>query len=157
VKISNAAEHDVAATVAIDGLSMFAFSENKGYEVVIIPKSQQGVIPGWHVSNARSDAFQVSEYAKSAVAKLIPSSSSTGTISVSFKAAWPKDAAPPADEGDAKQQGRDADATARGKPVDAKDTRYNELIRNVGKLRESVSVHYNRDLVPADLPDSKPQ
>ena len=125
--------------------------------MVIVPKGRQGVIPGWHITNERSDAFQISEYAKSAVAKLLPTSSSIGTISVSFKAAWPKDADPPADEGDVKQGGRDADATARGKPVDPKDTRYNEVVRNVGKLRESVSVHYNKALEPANLPDSKPR
>ena len=68
-----------------------------------------------------------------------------------------EDADPPADEGDVKQGGRDADATARGKPVDPKDTRYNEVVRNVGKLRESVSVHYNKALEPANLPDSKPK
>jgi hypothetical protein len=157
VKVINRAEHDMAATLAIDGLTMFAFSENKGYEVVIVPKGQQGVIPGWHITNERSDAFQVSEYAKSAVAKLLPTSSSIGTISVSFKAAWPKDVDPPPDEVDVKQHARDADATARGKPVDPKDTHYNEVIRNIGKLRESVSVHYNKAIDPADLPDSKPR
>jgi hypothetical protein len=31
------------------------------------------------------------------------------------------------------------------------------VVRNVGKLRESVSVHYNKALEPANLPDSKPQ
>jgi hypothetical protein len=136
---------------------MFAFSENQKYEVVIVPKGTQGIIPGWHITNERTDAFQVSEYAKSAVAKLLPSSSSIGTISASFKAAWPKDSSPPSDEGDGKQGSRDADATARGKPVDPKGTRYNEVVRNIGKLRESVSVHYNKSLEPANLPDSKPQ
>jgi hypothetical protein len=157
VKVTNRADHDVAATLAIDGLTMFAFSDNKSYEVVIVPKGGQGIIPGWHISNERSDAFQVSQYARSAVAKLLPTSSSIGTISVSFKAAWPRDTDPPADEGDVKQGSRDADATARGKPVDPKDTRYNEVVRNVGKLREAVSVHYNKALEPADLPDSKPR
>ncbi|QEH38790.1 hypothetical protein OJF2_74000 [Aquisphaera giovannonii] len=157
VKVSNRADHDVAVTLAIDGLSMFAFSENKEYEVVIVPKGQEGLIPGWHITNERSDAFHVSEYARSAAAKLLPSSSSVGTISVSFKAAWPADAEPPADEGAVNERSRDADATARGKPVDPKDTRYNEMTRSVGKLRESLGVHYNRSVEPADLPDSKPK
>jgi len=30
------------------------------------------------------------------------------------------------------------------------------MTRNVGKLRESLSVHYNKAVEPADLPDSKP-
>jgi hypothetical protein len=157
LKLTNRADHDVAATVAIDGLSMFAFSQNKEYEVVIIPKGQAGIIPGWHISNERSDAFQVLQYARSAVARLLTTSARVGTISVSFKAAWPKDAQPPADEVDAREGGRDADATARGKPVDPKGTRYGEVVRSVGRLRESVSVHYNKALEPANLPDSKPQ
>ena len=60
VKVTNRADHDVAATLAIDGLPIFAFSENKGYEVVIVPKGREGLIPGWHITNERSDAFQVS-------------------------------------------------------------------------------------------------
>jgi hypothetical protein len=157
VKVINQADHDVAVTLAIDGLSMFAFSEPKSYEVVIVPKGSQGIIPGWHITNERSDAFQVSQYARSAVAKLLPSSSSLGTISVSFKAAWPRGARPPADEGELQQDSRDADATTRGKPVDPKDTRYGEVVRNVGRLRESMSIHYNKVLEPANLPGAKPQ
>jgi hypothetical protein len=150
VKIDNQSDHDVATTLSIDGLGMFTFSEKKKYEVVIIPKGKSGVVPGWHITNERSDAFQVSEYARSAVAKLLPSSSSIGTISVSFKAAWPKDAPPPADEGAAVSGVRDADATARGRQVDPKHTRYTEVVVNFGKLRESVSVHYNKE--PPNLP-----
>ena len=43
---------------------MFAFSENRNYEVVIVPRGQQGIIPGWHINNSRSDAFQFAEYAR---------------------------------------------------------------------------------------------
>ena len=78
------------------------------------------------------------------MAKPSPTSTAVGTISVSFRAAWPKDAPPPADQAGVKPGVRDADATARGRPVDPKDTRYNEFIRNVGRLRESVSVHYSK-------------
>ena len=37
VKVANRADHDVAVNLAIDGLGMFAFSENRNYEVVIVP------------------------------------------------------------------------------------------------------------------------
>jgi hypothetical protein len=144
IKVINKADHDVAVTVAIDGLSLFAFSENQSYEVLIVPKGKEGIIPGWHISNQRSDAFQVAEYAKSAVAKLLSTSTSVGTISVSFRAAWPLGSPPPADEGDVKQGSRDADATARGRQIDPKFTRYDEVTSNIGKFRESIGVHYNK-------------
>jgi hypothetical protein len=153
VKIINDSKHDAAVTLTIDGLSMFAFSTIKGYEVVIVPAGQAGVVPGWHRTNEKSDSFVVAEYAKSAVAKELPSSSTIGTIHASFKAAWPKDAQPPADEPASAAGARDADATARGKPIDSK---YTEVVRNIGSLREAISVRYNKAGDPSDLPDSKP-
>jgi hypothetical protein len=153
VKVNNDSKFDAAVTLTIDGLSMYSFSENKNYEVVFIPAGQAGIIPGWHRTNDVSDSFQVAEYAKSAVATLLPSSKDFGTITVSFKAAWPKDAQPPADEPDPARNTRSADATARGNPIDAK---YVEEIRNVGQFRGSVSVRYNKAIEPADLPNAKP-
>jgi hypothetical protein len=153
VKVINDSKHDAAVTLTIDGLSMFAFSEKKNYEVVIVPAGRSGIVPGWHRTNEKSDSFQVAEYAKTAVAKEMPNSSSIGTIHASFKAAWAKDAQPPADEPTSPPGARDADATARGKPIDAK---FAEVVRNIGRLREAVSVRYNKAGDPSDLPSSKP-
>jgi hypothetical protein len=150
VRIVNNSKFDAAATVTIDGLNMFAFSENSSYEFVVVPAGSDGVIVGWHRNNEVSDAFQVSEYSKSAAFKQMPNSSSIGTIHVSFKAAWARDTPPPEDEfppGGA--QPRDANATARGAEVKAK---YTEVVREYGKLREAVSVRYNKEVEPADLP-----
>ncbi len=151
VHVINTSKYDVAMTLTIDGLNMFAFSDNKSYEFSIISAGSEGIIPGWHRTNEFSDAFQVSEYSKSAVSKQMPNSSSIGTIHASFKAAWPKDANPPEDE--FPPGSRDANATARGAELKAK---YAEIVRNVGKLREAVSVRYTKEGDPLDLPDSKP-
>jgi hypothetical protein len=153
VKVINDSQSDVAVTLTIDGLSMYSFSDNKNYEVVFVPAGKSGIIAGWHRTNDKSDSFLVAEYARSAVARLLPSSSTFGTITASFKAAWPRDGAPPADEQDPRRNTRSAAATARGNPIDAK---YVEETRNIGQFRGAVSVRYNKASDPSDLPGSKP-
>jgi hypothetical protein len=161
IKIINSSPYDAAVTVSIDGLNMYAFSEDKNYSVVIVLAGKDGqprlgMIPGWHITNERSDAFQVDTYSKSAAASLLPSSKSIGTITVSFQAAWPAGTDPPSDEG-IKKGTREGDATARGHQVNPEQTKFVEVVRDVGKVRSSVSVHYNKALDPANLPDAKPK
>jgi hypothetical protein len=153
VRVNNDSPFEAAITLTIDGLSMYTFSDNKNYEVVFVDAGKTGIIPGWHRTNDVSDSFQVAEYAKSEVAKLLPRSSTFGTITASFKAAWAKEAAPPADEPDPRRNTRSADATTRGNPIEAK---YVEETRNIGQFRGAVSVRYNKAADPSDLPDSKP-
>jgi hypothetical protein len=154
VKLINDSPHDAAVTLTIDGLSVFAFSENKSYTHYIVPGKQALTVPGWHRSNKVSDSFKVTEYAKSAVAEALPSSTSVGTITASFAAAWPPARQPPEDEPQSKNEGRSADATGKGPPV---AFTLNEVYRNVGRLRASVSVRYTKEADPKDLPDSKPR
>jgi hypothetical protein len=153
IKLINDSPYDAAVTLTIDGLNMFAFSENSSYRVVMVPARKSGVILGWHRTNKVSDSFQVTEYAKSAAAEKLPDSAGLGTITVSFAAAWPKGQPPPEDEASATKGGRSGDATGKGPPVDAL---YTEVVRDVGKLRASVSVRYTKDADPKDLPGSKP-
>lgn len=153
IKLINDSPYDAAVTVTIDGLNIFAFSENKNYTHYIVPSKQSLVVPGWHRTNQVSDAFQVTEYAKSAVAEALPSSTTVGTITASFAAAWAKDSLPPDDEAPGKKGGRSGDATGKGPPVDFKLV---EVVRDVGRLRASVSVRYNKDDDPKDLPGGKP-
>jgi len=151
VRVVNKSKFDAAVTLTIDGLNMFAFSDKKSYEFFVVSAGSEAVIMGWHRDNDRSDAFQVSEYSKSAVFRQMPNSSSIGTIHVSFKAAWPVGTTPPSDEVSAGS--RDANATARGVEVTSKFT---EVTREYGQLREAISVRYNRQVEPSDLPDSRP-
>jgi hypothetical protein len=145
IRLINRSEHDAAVTVAIDGLSMFAFSEVKDaksgapkYTHVIVDPGKQSDIKGWHVTNEQSDSFQVTEYAKSAAAELnLQSGSGLGTITVCFAAAWAK--ARPADEPE--DPTREAAATGRGPRIDQK---YTEVVRKIGVLRATVSVRYTR-------------
>jgi hypothetical protein len=151
VRVFNKSRFDAAVTLTIDGLNMFAFSDQKSYEFVVVPAGSEAVIVGWHRDNDRSDAFQVSEYSKSAVFRKMPNSSSIGTIHASFRAAWPVGTTPPSDE--FPPGSRDSSATARGAEVRAQFT---EVTRQYGQLREAISVRYNKQIEPSDLPDSRP-
>jgi hypothetical protein len=153
VKLVNDSPHDAAVTLTIDGLNVFAFSENKAYSHYIVPSKKSLTVPGWHRSNQISDSFVVTEYAKSAVAESLPSSTSVGTITASFAAAWPQGSTPPDDEASGKKGARSGDATGKGPPVEFK---LSEVVREVGRLRASVSVRYSKDEDPKDLPSSKP-
>lgn len=153
VKLINDSPNDAAVTLTIDGLNVFAFSENRNYTHYIVPAKQALRVPGWHRSNAVSDAFQVTEYAKSAVAEALPNSTSVGTITASFAAAWAADQSPPADEPSSSLAGRSGDATGKGPPVQFS---LKEVNRHVGRLRASVSVRYTKDADPKDLPGGRP-
>jgi len=142
VRLINDSNHDAAVTLTIDGLNMFAFSENKSYTHLIVPAKSSGVITGWHRNNIDSDVFEVSRYSKSAAAEL-QSTAGVGTITASFAAAWPKDVPPPEDEYVAQfgSRGYEGNATARGPRI---EQRYKEVERVVGVVRASVSVRYTK-------------
>lgn len=142
VHLINDSPHDAAVTLTIDGLNVFAFSENQDYRHFIVPAKSEGTILGWHRDNRVSDAFQITEYSKSAAAELLPDSASLGTITASFAAAWPEDENPPSDEFDARLLGRGSgNATGRGPEVKAG---YREVRRHTGRVRASISVRYDK-------------
>jgi hypothetical protein len=147
IRVINDSEHEAAATITIDGLSIFLFSEvrddqgNPRYSVLVVPARGKLEIRGWHRTNEESDEFLVTEYAKSAAGQL-KSTANLGTITVSFAAAWPKDQPPPADEPrDPNEFSRSANATARGTAFKQK---YQEVERQFGIVRGSVSVRYSK-------------
>jgi len=153
VKLINDSKRDAAVTLTIDGLNVFAFSENKNYTHYIVPAGQALVVPGWHRNNSVSDSFLITEYAKSAAAEGLNTAASIGTITAAFAAAWPRGESPPDDEPLGGKGGPGGDATGKGPPVDFKLV---EIVREVGKLRASVSVRYNKGADPGDLPGNPP-
>ena len=125
----------------VASLNVFAFSENSDYTHWIVPRKQTLMVPGWHRTNKVSDSFVVTEYAKSAVAEALPSSASVGTITASFSAAWPQGSNPPEDEAPSKKGGRAGDATGRGPET---PTSFVEVVREIGRLRDAISVRYTK-------------
>jgi hypothetical protein len=150
VRLINDSDREAGVRLSIDGLNVFEFSElrhkegdKKGeplYSVWLVPPKSSILIKGWHRNNEVSDSFLVTEYAKSAAASL-NAKANVGTITASFSAAWPIDRPPPKDE-PPKQKGiTSGDGTGFGPPVEMKVT---AVKRNVGAIRESVSVRYTK-------------
>lgn len=147
VRITNDADHETAVTLAIDGLSMFVFSEVRdpatkllSYQCLILAPKSSALIKGWHVTNEASDSFKVTEYAKSAAAELkVSDPGKVGTITASFARAYEKGQRPADDRPQTFKYGDRG--TGRGPRVEMK---YEEVEREIGKVRESVSVRYTR-------------
>lgn len=148
VRVINDSLNEAAITLTIDGLNLFAFSDErdkktgrpKYSQVVLAPKSK-GTITGWHRSNTVSNEFLVTEYPKSAAAEL-QSTAKVGTITVSFAASWQKNTKPPADEPqDAYAYARSGNATGRGADVEKK---FKEVERQFGVVRSAISVRYTK-------------
>jgi hypothetical protein len=147
IRLINDAPFDVAVTLTIDGLSLFAFSDNKDYSYVIVPQHSSGLITGWYRTNEEAEEFLVTDYARSAAAsRSLSPSADLGVITACFAAAWPANGNPPPDEG---MEGRSVRATGRG-PITR--TNFVEVERRTGRLRASVSVRYTKEGEPKDLP-----
>jgi hypothetical protein len=142
VKLINDSDHDAAVELTLDGLSMFAFSENKGYRHILVPKKSNTLIKGWHRNNMLSDEFVITDYSKSAAAQLLNSVDSIGTITATFAAAWDPKEKPPVDEG-AKFRDPFNPAVGRGDPV---QTPYKEVVRQRGRVRDVISVRYKKPM-----------
>jgi hypothetical protein len=148
VRLINDSEYDAAVQLRIDGLSVFTFSELRhtdgpqkgepGYTVMLVPAKKSAIIPGWHITNEKTDRFLVTAYAKSASANLKPTAA-VGTISATFQAAWEK--TPPPDEPGKKKSPGSGDATGRGPRIDKK---YEEVTRQLGVIRDEIAVRYTR-------------
>lgn len=150
VRLINDTDQEMAVTLSIDGLSMYAFSQlrredgpHKGdprFRYVFVGPHKAVAIDGWHKTNKRSLAFLVTSYPESAAATL-DHRAGLGTITATFHAAWPKASPPPADEPGRTKGVYGGDATGFGPPM---ESRFREVERNVGVLRASVSVHYSK-------------
>jgi hypothetical protein len=138
VRLHNRAPFEAAATLTIDGLNLFTFSQaGKFGGAVLVSPGGFVDIPGWFITLERSDAFLITSYPESAAGQQ-GVTTNVGTITVSFAAAWDPAANPPADEVNPKSA--DA-ATGRGRPIEKK---YVEVKRVTGRTRAVVSVRYNR-------------
>lgn len=136
--------HEAAAAVTIDGIDVFSFSEirdpktkNPKYSHYIVPPGQS-IIPGWHKTNEHSDTFLVTEYGMGGASRAPKRSrGKVGTITVRFALAWIGAKIPDAEKG-----AREAsNETGFGPPT---RTELNEVARQVGTVRDVISVRYTR-------------
>jgi hypothetical protein len=147
VRLINDSDREMAVELKIDGLSMFQFSElrhkdgpNQGqplYGSVIVEPHKHVVVRGWHCNNEQSKEFKVTAYPETAAAS-VNQTANVGTITANFRASWPTNEGPPADEPSG-QKG--PDGTGFG---DTFNQKVQEVPRKVGVIRASVSVRYSR-------------
>lgn len=150
VRLYNDSDQEMAVALKIDGLSMYAFSEMRytegprrgepRYTTVILSPHKAVTIQGWHVTNEKSDKFLVMEYAKSAAGGL-NHTANLGTITATFQACWPEGEPAPKDEPGRARGPGSGDATGFGPRVDQK---FQEVKRNLGVIRDVVSVRYTK-------------
>jgi hypothetical protein len=154
IRLINDSPFEAAVTLTIDGLSTLAFSANTNYTHWFVKGKQTLTVLGWHRTNKLSDSFQVTDYAKSPAAEKLSSPATVGTITATFAAAWPQGTPPPQDEPPKIKSGERAiDATGKGPAV---ETNFREVVRDIGRLRASVSLRYTKDDEPGNLPNARP-
>ncbi len=141
IKIINQSDYDAAVKTFIDGLSLFAFCEDKQIttDFVIQNKLTQSLCLGWFRTRDKADAFQVAELpSDDSDAPLLKNPSEIGSITVAFAAAWEKDEDRPRDE----PSGRAASLEIRQGP--AVDVDYTLVKRHIGVIRSSITIRYDR-------------
>jgi hypothetical protein len=144
VRLINDSEQPAATTLSIDGLSLFEFSENRNYQFVVVPPKSSAELRGWHRTNEKSEAFEVTSYSKSAAAELRRDSPRVGSITATFAACWPKETSPPKDERSANLvllRGDGRLATGRGPLL---ESGFKEVEMHAGEVRAAVTVRYDR-------------
>ncbi|MCC7422994.1 MAG: hypothetical protein IT428_22185 [Planctomycetaceae bacterium] len=151
IQCYNNSEYDCAVRVAIDGLSIFHFSELRHtsgpkagqplYDSYVIPAKSFVQLKGWHKTNERVDSFVVDDLAKGAsvLAKLQAAEGTVGMITAQFCAAWDINGSPPPDEPPAKKG--TPRATGFGPPI---GVAVKEVKRNIGVLRSTVALRYDK-------------
>ena len=140
VRIIDNADHDLASTVMIDGLSMFAFRDDKADkdEHVVIGARSAGDVLGWFRNSKRSSVFLVADLPRDhPKAAFLKNPARIGSITVTFAAAWERDSQKPADE----PLTRQAAEIVPGAPIDAP---YKTVNRHIGVHRAAVTVRYDK-------------
>lgn len=151
IRLLNNTQHLAAATLTIDGLNMFNFSDNADYQrlgKVLVPPGEQGVIiQGWHKSNAETYSFLVARAGQPAAPgapKALARDSERGIITAGFgfaidvnRANDPKDPLGQFPEGEPNTL---ALVTEKGPIVEQE---YSEVLAKFGIDREVISIHYD--------------
>jgi hypothetical protein len=143
VRLFNQGEQETAVWVGIDGLSMFAFSEDRepdgkwrDYKVLVPGKkegSAESAVPiaGWyfHSRENGSRKFRVTEYPESAAYLKEMSAGQLGMITLQFYESWPKGTRP----------------LGVGTGLGAAFTqKWAHVERDIGKLKATITVRYDK-------------
>jgi hypothetical protein len=148
VRLTNGSDREVAATLNIDGLDVFAFSDDidpetkrPKFSCYIIPPKSTITITGWHKTSdpQRKDnvlQFLVTEYGKGA-SSASKSTGETGVLTVTFAFTVdnPEDLPP----GEPKTTSENE--TGFGPP---REEKFRALKKTIGTVRDVVTIRYTR-------------
>ena len=140
VRIINDAGHDVASTVTVDGLSMFAFRDDKADkdEHIIVKATDGRRHPRLVPQREEVERLPRRRPAEgSPQARLLKNPARIGAITVTFAAAWEKDATGPPTRMALARPPR----SIPGAPIDAP---YETVKRQIGGFRAAVTVRYDK-------------
>jgi hypothetical protein len=141
IRLHNESDIEAAVHATVDGLSVFEFSTIKEKPFYwIVPKKSHLDVLGWKITEEKTDEFKSVDFPKSAAGeKKLSHDEKVGVINALFFASWEDEKNPPPGESGNK-------ATGRGDRIDDK---VKVVTRFIGKLRDSISVRYEREL-PAE-------
>lgn len=148
ISLVNDSAHEAAVRIAIDGLDVFTFSEDRKadgkarFTHFILPAKKTTVIKGWHRTNKDLPegniwSFLVTEYGKGADSAK-KSSGKVGVVSVTFSVSYLSEEELKNAEGKARDVRKETD---RG-PLDRE--KFQAVKRFIGIERDVVSVRYSR-------------
>ncbi|WP_162136263.1 hypothetical protein, partial [Zavarzinella formosa] len=137
IRLTNDTDFAAAASVTVDGISVFqpgadADGPDKGkpkYTHFVVP-AKQSLTVGWHVAADRIDAMKVTSFHDSVAAMFNPARSSPRTVTAVFAAAWEKGQDPAPDEPVRSRGGDDSIGIGRGAPVKV-ETKVRDMIIGV--------------------------
>lgn len=145
VRLINDSDQNAAVILALDGLSMFSFSDtpaDREARVILSPHSD-AVITGWYRNDGPkgSNEFLITRLSEAAVAQLLPPSPArVGMVTAEFAVAWPRGTPTPPGEVDDLTKD-DGLGTAIGKPIDQPFQRVDFLY---GKPKSVVTIRYDK-------------
>ncbi len=153
IRIRNNTSDWVGAQITLDGINMYAFSQNAAWKslgYMCIPPNSSPIIKGWHENGDDSLLFKVTDYGSSAAAQL-GVVEGVGTITVTFfHCEQPKSGENPGPQPNASDQGAIGFGT-RNQMV----YRSAPVVADTQQIVGAVSVKYARPIQPLDLPDGE--
>jgi len=155
IRIHNDSKKPIGVKLTIDGINVFAMSDNPSYHgkditMALCPCSKSQ-IKGWYLSDKQSAEFQVAKFGETAAATL-GAFENMGTVTARFFAATPKGPlnCPPCDE---KANSRGEQTRSMGTKLGKKTKMdYGTLDVRFGDLLGAVSARYVKSDLPTDLP-----
>jgi hypothetical protein len=96
IRLINHSRHEAAVFLSIDGLSLFAFSENRSMSQVIVPAESSSVVHGWHRRGNEWEPFCAHRAGQSVAVR--PHDADFQVVTAVFSVCWDGGDEVPSDE-----------------------------------------------------------